>query len=101
LKAKSAPEAVIQIAAISVAPSRDLLEADLRSPDALEPPTPQDEEHGMKKELRPKKLTLKAETLRLLEADQLSAANGGGTTTVATVIFTEGACEGYSWLLRC
>jgi hypothetical protein len=55
----------------------------------------------MKKDLRPKKLTLKAETLRLLETNQLSAAQGGGTTTVATVIFTEGACEGYSWWRTC
>ena len=50
---------------------------------------------------RPQKLVLKVETLRLLEADQLAAAQGGGTTTVATIIFTEGACEGYSWLRRC
>jgi len=51
----------------------------------------------------PKKLVLKAETLRHLEADQLAAAQGGGsgTCTLPTVIFTEGACEGYSWLLRC
>jgi hypothetical protein len=54
-----------------------------------------------KNNLRPKKLVLKVETLRLLEADQLPAANGGGTTTIATVVFTEGACEGYSWLRRC
>ena len=56
-----------------------------------------------KKSLRPKKLVLKVETLRHLEADQLAAAQGGGgsTHTVATVIFTEGACEGYSWLLSC
>jgi hypothetical protein len=55
----------------------------------------------MKKSLRSKKLALKAETLRLLEASQLQGAQGGGTTTVATVIFTEGACEGYSWLRAC
>ena len=55
----------------------------------------------MKKELRPRKLVLKAETLRLLESNQLSAAQGGGTTTVATVIFTEGACETYSWWRAC
>jgi hypothetical protein len=54
-----------------------------------------------KNNLRPKKLVLKVETLRLLEGDQLAAAQGGGTTTIATVIFTEGACEGYSWLRRC
>ena len=54
-----------------------------------------------KNSLRPKKLVLKVETLRLLEADQLEAAQGGGTTTLATVVFSEGACEGYSWLRRC
>jgi hypothetical protein len=54
-----------------------------------------------KNNLRPKKLVLKVETLRLLEADQLAAAKGGGTTTVATIVFTEGACEGYSWLRAC
>ena len=55
----------------------------------------------MKKSLRSKKLALKAETLRQLEASQLQTAQGGGTTTVATVIFTEGACEGFSWLRAC
>jgi hypothetical protein len=55
----------------------------------------------MNKDLRPKKLTLKAETLRLLESNQLAAAQGRGTTTVATVIFTEGACETYSWWRSC
>lgn len=55
-----------------------------------------------KKTLRLKKLALKSETLRHLEAGQLEAVKGGaGTTTVATIIFTEGACEGYSWLRRC
>ncbi len=55
-----------------------------------------------KNTLRPKKLALKSETLRRLEAGQLEAVKGGaGTTTVATIIFTEGACEGYSWLRRC
>ncbi|HEY2289583.1 MAG TPA: hypothetical protein VGM86_02670 [Thermoanaerobaculia bacterium] len=55
----------------------------------------------MKKDPRLKKLTLNVDTLGRLEANQLSAAQGGGTTTVATVIFTEGACEGYSWLRAC
>lgn len=56
----------------------------------------------MRKSPRSKKLALKAETLRLLEASQLQAAQGGvGTTTVATIIFTEGACETYSWYYSC
>lgn len=55
----------------------------------------------MKKDLRPKKLTLKAETLRRLEAGQLQAVQGGGTTTIATIIFSEGACETYSWAKAC
>lgn len=50
---------------------------------------------------RPKKLALKAETLRLLEADQVAAAKGGGILTIATTIFSEGACEGYSWAKAC
>lgn len=54
-----------------------------------------------KNNLRPKKLVLKVETLRLLQADQLAAAKGGGILTVTTVIFTEGHCETYSWLRRC
>jgi len=54
-----------------------------------------------KNNLRPKKLVLKVETLRLLEADQLAAAKGGGTTTLATIVFSEGDCEGYSWLRTC
>ena len=55
----------------------------------------------MNKNPRPKKLALKVDTIRLLEANQLPAAQGGGTTTVATIIFFEGACEGYSWLRAC
>jgi len=55
----------------------------------------------MRKSPRSKKLALKAETLRQLEVSQLQAAQGGGTTTVATIIFSEGACEGYSWLRAC
>jgi hypothetical protein len=55
----------------------------------------------MKKSLRPRKLALKVDTLGLLEANQLTAAQGGGTTTVATIIFSEGACEGFSWLRAC
>lgn len=54
-----------------------------------------------KNNLRPKKLVLKAETLRLLEADQVAAAKGGGSLTIATTVFSEGACEGYSWLRAC
>jgi hypothetical protein len=57
----------------------------------------------MNKNLRPRKLALKVETLRLLEENQLPAANGGqvGITTVITTIFSEGACEGYSWVRAC
>lgn len=55
----------------------------------------------MNKSLRPKKLALKVDTIRLLASNQLPAVQGGGTTTVATIIFTEGACEGYSWLRVC
>lgn len=54
-----------------------------------------------KNNLRPKKLVLKVETLRQLEADQLAAAKGGDPLTVLTTVFSEGACEGYSWLRRC
>ena len=50
---------------------------------------------------RPKKLVLKVETLRQLEADQLAAAKGGGVFTALTTVFSEGACEGYSWLKAC
>jgi hypothetical protein len=58
----------------------------------------------MKKDLRPKKLVLKVETLRRLEADQLAAAKGGGESgiwCVTTVTFSEGACETYSWWYAC
>jgi hypothetical protein len=58
----------------------------------------------MKKDLRVKKLVLKAETLRRLEANQLQAAKGGaesGWVCVSTTIFSEGACEGYSWWYEC
>lgn len=57
----------------------------------------------MNKNLRPRKLALKVETLRLLEENQLPAANGGqvGITTITTTIFSEGACEGYSWVRAC
>jgi hypothetical protein len=57
----------------------------------------------MNKNLRPRKLALKVETLRLLEETQLPAANGGqvGITTITTTIFSEGACEGYSWVRAC
>jgi hypothetical protein len=54
-----------------------------------------------KNNLRPKKLVLKVETLRQLEADQLAAAKGGGTTTILATVFSEGACEGYSWAKSC
>jgi len=57
----------------------------------------------MKKSLRQKKLVLKAETLRQLEATQLGVAKGGesGWYCVGTVIFSEAACEGYSWWYDC
>jgi hypothetical protein len=60
----------------------------------------------MKKALRPKKLVLKFETLRRLEANQLQAAKGGAITDqwscyLTTVTFSEGACEGYSWWYAC
>lgn len=57
----------------------------------------------MKKSLRSKKLVLKAETLRRLETRQLVAAQGGesGWACVTTTIFSEGACEGYSWWYDC
>lgn len=54
----------------------------------------------MKSDLRPKKLALKAETLRLLESNQVAAAQGG-SWTFTTVVYTEGACEGYSWIKPC
>jgi hypothetical protein len=61
-----------------------------------------DKEEPMEKNnRRPKKLALKVETLRRLEADQLEAVEGGGTFTIATIIFSEGACEGYSWARSC
>ena len=58
----------------------------------------------MKKDLRRKKLVLKAETLRQLEGSQLAAAQGGGESgwaCVTTIGFSEGACEGYSWWYAC
>lgn len=58
----------------------------------------------MKKDLRQKKLVLKVETLRMLEANQLEAAKGGdesGWACVTTITFSEGACEGYSWWYEC
>jgi hypothetical protein len=55
----------------------------------------------MKKDLRLKKLVLKTDTLGLLEDRQLPAVQGGGTTTVAATVFSEGACETYSWWYRC
>lgn len=57
----------------------------------------------MKKALRPK-LVLKVETLRRLEAGQLASAKGGadsGWACVTTTIFSEGACETYSWWYAC
>jgi hypothetical protein len=58
----------------------------------------------MKKTLRPKKLALKVETLRRLEVNELGAAQGAGDSGLAcltTTIFSEGACETYSWLWSC
>lgn len=55
----------------------------------------------MKKNLGPQKLALKIETLRLLEVSQLPAANGGTSETIIATVFSEGACEGYSWLKAC
>ena len=57
----------------------------------------------MKKDLRRKKLVLKAETLRQLEGSQLAAAQGAesGWACVTTTVFSEGACEGYSWWYAC
>jgi hypothetical protein len=55
----------------------------------------------MKNHLRPKKLALKVDTLRLLEANQLAAAKGGGTYEITTTVFSEGACETYSWWYAC
>jgi hypothetical protein len=60
----------------------------------------------MKKTLRPKKLVLKFETIRQLEAKQLGAAKGGAITDgwgcyATTTIFSEGACETYSWWYAC
>ena len=56
----------------------------------------------MKRDLRSKKLALKAETLRLLESNQLSAAQGGvGTSSILATVFSEGACETYSWAKSC
>ena len=58
----------------------------------------------MKKNLRPKKLALKVETLRRLEVKQLEGAQGGGESgiwCVTTITFSEGACETYSWLWSC
>lgn len=56
----------------------------------------------MKKDLRRKKLTLKVETLRLLEAKELAPAQGAsGWECLTTTVFSEGACETYSWLWSC
>jgi hypothetical protein len=55
----------------------------------------------MKRTRRPKSLALKVETLRLLEVNQLSAAKGGGTTALTSTVFSEGACETYSWWYAC
>lgn len=56
----------------------------------------------MKNNLCPKKLALKVDTLRLLETNQLAAAQGaGGSYTITTTIFSEGACETYSWWYAC
>jgi|SwirhirootsSR2_FD_contig_21_15877389_length_238_multi_3_in_0_out_0_1 hypothetical protein len=55
----------------------------------------------MKNNLRSKKLTLKAETLRLLDANQLAIAKGGGTSTILSTVYSEGACETYSWVRAC
>lgn len=58
----------------------------------------------MKKALRQKKLVLKVETLRRLEETRLQAAKGGevsGWECVTTTIFSEGACETYSWWYPC
>jgi hypothetical protein len=58
----------------------------------------------MKKDLRRKKLVLKVETLRQLETNHLEAAKGGaesGWSCVTTTVFSEGACEGYSWWYEC
>lgn len=58
----------------------------------------------MKKALRQKKLVLKVETLRQLQANQFEAVRGGaesGWLCVTTTVFSEGACEGYSWFYRC
>jgi hypothetical protein len=63
-------------------------------------------EEEMKKALRQKKLVLKVETLRQLEANQLQAAKGGDLITnwecdLTTTIFSEGACETYTWFWSC
>ena len=58
----------------------------------------------MKKDLRRRKLALKVETIRQLEASPLEAAKGGaesGWACVTTTVFSEGACEGYSWWYEC
>ena len=58
----------------------------------------------MKQNVRPKKLVLQRDTLRVLKANQLLAAKGGGENTIltaTTTIFTEAACETYSWWRPC
>lgn len=57
----------------------------------------------MKKDLRLKKLTLKVDTLGRLEGSQLAAAQGGviNTTSITATVFSEGACETFSWLRSC
>jgi hypothetical protein len=56
----------------------------------------------MNKSLRPKKLALKPKRSGCSKrASFRPRKEESGTTTVATIIFSEGACEGYSWLLAC
>ena len=56
----------------------------------------------MKTSRRPKKLALKVDTLRRLEANQLAAAKGGETFwCVTSTVFSEAACEGYTWWYDC
>lgn len=56
----------------------------------------------MKTYPRLKKLALKTDTLRVLDTNQLAAAQGGGVIyTITTTIFSEGACETYSWWYAC
>jgi hypothetical protein len=58
----------------------------------------------MKQNVRSKKLVLQRDTLRVLKANELPAAKGGGENTVitfTTTVFTEGACQTYSWWYAC